>query len=87
MPFEDEVAIIYNEEGKVNGLPLNRGIYDSDHQMIKIIAGDFFICHVPFTSEKFLSLPLDLAKKYSEKFRYPEQFVRTDKGITVISEK
>lgn len=27
MPFEDEVAIICNEEGKVNGLPPNRAIY------------------------------------------------------------
>lgn len=27
MPFEDEVAIICNEEGKVNGLPPNRAVY------------------------------------------------------------
>lgn len=27
MPFEDEAAIICNEEGKINGLPLNRAIY------------------------------------------------------------
>ena len=27
MPFADEVALICNEEGKVNGLPLNRAIY------------------------------------------------------------
>jgi hypothetical protein len=27
MPFEDEVALVCNEEGKVNGLPLNRAIY------------------------------------------------------------
>lgn len=27
MPFEDEVAIICNEEGKIRGLPLNRAIY------------------------------------------------------------
>ena len=26
-PFEDEVAIILNESGKINGLPLNRAIY------------------------------------------------------------
>lgn len=87
MPFEDEVAIICNEEGKVNGLPLNRAVYDSEHQMIEIMAGDFFICHAPFASEKFQSLPPDLAKKYSEMFRYPEQFVRTDKGITAIPYK
>lgn len=28
MPFEDEVAIVCNEEGKVNGLPLNRAVYE-----------------------------------------------------------
>jgi len=28
MPFSDEVAIICNEEGKVNGLPLNRAVYN-----------------------------------------------------------
>ena len=29
-PFEDEVAIILNESGKINGLPLNRAIYTED---------------------------------------------------------
>lgn len=87
MPFEDEVAIICNEEGKVNGLPLNRAVYDSEHQMIEIMAGDFFICHAPAASERFQSLPPDLEKKYSELFRYPEKFVRTDKGITAIPYK
>ena len=27
MPFEDEVAIVCNEEGKINGLQPNRAIY------------------------------------------------------------
>lgn len=84
MPFEDEVAIICNEEGKVNGLPLNRAVYDSDHQMIEIMAGDFFIAYAPVSSEKFLSLPDDMAKKYSEKFRYPENFLRTENGIKAV---
>lgn len=187
MPFEDEVAIICNEEGKVNGLPLNRAVYaeeevdmrygemaqkfreaekngnhldgyivfteDSftekyplesrtyvvssdnkayrpnmggysiyatsldgtdknvrleaymaaekggkdgwkiercymkEREMIEIMAGDFFICHAPISSEKFMSLPPDLEKKYSEKFRYPEKFVRTDDGIKAIPYK
>ena len=187
MPFEDEVAIICNEEGKVNGLPLNRAIYaeeevdmrygemaqkfreaekngnhldgyivfteDSftekyplesrtyvvssdnkayrpnmggysiygtsldgtdknvrleaymaaekggkdgwqiercymkEREMIEIMAGDFFICHAPISSEKFMSLPPDLTKKYSEKFRYPEKFVRTEDGIKAIPYK
>ena len=28
MPWDDEVAIICNEEGKMNGLPLNRAVRD-----------------------------------------------------------
>mgnify|MGYP000072988249 CR=1 FL=1 len=84
MPFDDEVAIICNDEGKINGMPLNRAVYDSEHQMIDIIAGDFFIAYAPISSGKFLSLPDDMAKKYSEKFRYPEKFVRTNEGIQAI---
>ena len=29
-PFEDEVAIILNEEGKINGMPLNRAVFTED---------------------------------------------------------
>lgn len=32
MPFSDEVAIICNDEGKVNGLPLNRAVYNEPVQ-------------------------------------------------------
>ena len=39
-PYEDAVCIICNEEGKINGLPLNRAIYDDDKNMIEIMAGD-----------------------------------------------
>ena len=184
MPYEDEVAIICNEEGKMNGLPLNRAVYsepenvemsyphlkpisgrqkrekshsrlyrftedsfdkpyteeertyvvssnnkafiegmggysiyassldgtdkcvrleaymadehggkdgwkiekcyvkdDSNREMLDIIAGKFFICYAPFESEKFLSMPKELARKYEEKFKYPERFYKTSNGI------
>ncbi|MBR2674926.1 MAG: DUF3846 domain-containing protein [Mogibacterium sp.] len=45
MPLEDEVAIICNEEGKMMGLPLNRGIRSDEGRLQDIIAGDFFICY------------------------------------------
>ncbi|MDD4495049.1 MAG: YodL domain-containing protein [Eubacteriales bacterium] len=32
MPFEDEVAIICNEEGKINGMQLNRAVYAEPEQ-------------------------------------------------------
>lgn len=84
MPFEDEVAVICNEEGKINGLPLNRAIYAEDKEMIDIIAGDFFIAYAPVSSEKFLSLPDDMAKKYSEKFHSPERFYKGADGIKAV---
>lgn len=191
MPFEDEVAIICNEEGKLTGLPLNRAIYaepepkemtyqemkqrfweaeksgtghlvgrivftedsfdkpyselsrtyeissnnkafqsgmggysifgrcldgtdpclrmegymaaemggshgwkiekcflmDNSREMIEIIAGDFFIAYAPVDSEKFLTLPPEMADKYKDMFKYPETFIRTDAGISAIPVK
>ena len=68
-----------------NNTPSNEDI--KEREMIEIIAGDFFICYAPISSEKFLSLTPDLEKKYAEKFRYPETFVRTDDGIKAIPYK
>lgn len=84
MPFADDVAIICNDEGKMNGMPLNRAIYLEDGQMADIIAGPFFIAYAPVESEKFLSMPEELEEKYTEKFRQPEQFFRTPAGIKAV---
>nr|MBQ4458211.1 DUF3846 domain-containing protein [Clostridia bacterium] len=84
MPFEDEVAIVCNEEGKINGLTLNRAITDEDGQLQDIIAGDFFIAYAPMASEKFLSMPEELEKKYLEKFEMPEMFYRDNGSIKTI---
>ena len=84
MPFEDDVALICNDEGKMNAMPLNRGIYNEDGQLQDIIAGPFFICYAPIESESFLSLPEELESKYLKKFDKPEQFFRTDDGIKAV---
>ena len=81
MPFDDEVAIICNEEGKMNGSQLNRAVYSKDKQILDVIAGKFFVAYAPFESESFLSMPKDLMKKYEDKFRYPERFYKTPEGI------
>ena len=79
-------AYMAAEKGGKDGWKIER-CYMKEREMIEIMAGDFFICHAPVSSEKFLSLPSDLTKKYSEKFRYPEKFVRTDDGIKAIPYK
>ena len=84
MPFEDDVAIICNDEGKMNGMPLYRAITGEDGQLMDIIAGPFFIAYAPIESENFLSMPDELREKYLEKFRQPERFFRTPEGIKVV---
>lgn len=84
MPFEDEVAIVCNEEGKINRLPLNRAITDEDGKMLDIIAGDFFICYAPIESEKWLDLPPELEKKYMDKFFLPEDFFKENGQIKAV---
>ena len=84
MPFEDDVAIVCNEEGKIKGDVLNRAIYSDNHEIQDIIAGKFFICYAPIESESFLSLPNDLARKYEEKFKKPERFFKEDGNIIAI---
>ncbi|MBP3399410.1 MAG: DUF3846 domain-containing protein [Erysipelotrichaceae bacterium] len=85
MPFEDEVAIVCNDEGKMNGEPLNRAIKDGNGEIIDIICGDFFICYAPIGSENFHSMPPDLMEKYEEKFRLPEEFFRAPDGKEIIA--
>ena len=82
-PFEDEVAIICNEEGKLEGLPPNRAIYSQDGEMVDIVAGTFFICDAPISSETYQSLSEEQMKKYEEMFRDPEHFYRAGDGIRV----
>lgn len=85
MPFDDDVAIICNEEGKVNGLPPNRAVYEENsREMLDIICGKFFVAYAPFEAERFQSLPPDLAEKYREKFKYPERFMRVNNEIVAV---
>ena len=80
MPFGDDVALICNQEGKFRGDTLNRGIYGEDGELLDVIAGNFFICYAPITSENFLSLSEEQVKEYTEKFKYPELFFRGEDG-------
>lgn len=83
MPFDDDVAIVCNEEGKLNGEELNRAIYGDDGRLLDIIAGKFFICYAPIESERFLSMPEDLLKKYEKLFKYPERITVSENKIEV----
>ena len=81
-PYDDPVALICGEEAKLEGKPLNRALRDEDGEIYDIIAGKFFICGLG--EEDFSSLPKDLQKKYEEKFRQPEAFLKMGSRIMAI---
>ena len=78
-PYEEPVALICNEDGKLDGLPLNRALRDSDGDIYDIVAGNFFI--VGLGQNDFTDLPHDLAEQFVEQFRQPEMFVREGNKI------
>lgn len=81
-PFDDPVAIICNEEGKLNGLPLNRALYTEDGEMVDIACGNIMI--VGLGEEDFASLQGELLEKYLEKFKHPESFIKIGGDILAI---
>lgn len=42
-PFDDPVAMVCNDEGKMMNLPANRGLRDKDGQIYDIVSGTFFL--------------------------------------------
>ena len=67
------------ESGKLDGLPLNRALRDSDGDIYDIIAGTFFIAGLG--ESDFTDLPHELAERFAEQFRQPEMFMRVDGKI------
>ncbi len=84
-PFPEEVALVCNEEGKLQGLHLNRALRDSEGEVYDIISGTFFLCAAPADSENFESLTEDQLKKYSALFHSPETFLNLGGQIICLS--
>ncbi|MBR4291062.1 MAG: DUF3846 domain-containing protein [Oscillospiraceae bacterium] len=82
-PFEDTVALVCNDEGKLLGLPLNRTVRDpATGQIVDIIAGTFFICGL--SEDDFASLTDDQIQRYTQMFRHPEVFIQSDSQIVIL---
>ena len=78
-PYDDDVALIVNEEGKIKGMDLNRALRDEEGEIYDIIAGTFLV--VGLTEDDFTDLTDEQVKKYTELFRYPEIFLSIEHKI------
>ena len=81
-PFDEQVGLVMNEEGKLEGLPLNRAIRDDDGQICDVVAGSFLV--VGLTEESFGSLTPDQMQRFEQQFHQPEVFVQMGKGIMAV---
>ena len=74
-PWEDEVAVLCDDEGKFKHYLLNRAIETDKGEIYDVIAGNFLI--VGLRSNNFASLSAEHIVKYRKKFSNPEVFIKT----------
>ncbi len=77
LPNDESVVLICNEEGKINGMKLNR---DIGHD---IIAGPFLILGDDYENGDFKSLSEDQILKYKMRFD-KNSIIQTENKITAI---
>ena len=65
-PFDDPIALVCNDEGKINGMPPNRILIDKTGDIFDIICGTFFLCEALPTEENFTGLSEAEVRKYME---------------------
>ena len=65
-PYDEEVAIVCNEEGLINGLPFNRSVPGGYGGVF----GTFFICGL--SEDSFCSLPPDLMERFKSEYANSE---------------
>ena len=80
-PYEEPVALVCNEEGKLLGLDLNRALRDENGHIYDVLVGTFLV--VGLGDEDFASLPDDLMEKFEQKFHTPEEFFQVGNRLVV----
>ena len=81
-PFSDPVGLVCNDEGKLIGLELNRGLRDEHGEIYDVMAGTFLV--VGLSEDSFTSLTPEQVQKYTEHFKQPEQFISLNGQIIAL---
>jgi len=83
-PFEEPIALICNDEGKLLNLPLNRALRDITGYVYDIVAGTFFLCAAPADKDNFASLTEEQVQTCLKRFAVPEQFIQVGDAVFVL---
>lgn len=82
-PGYDPVGLVCNDDGKLLGLPLNRGLLDDDGELYDVVAGTFFLVGLGGGGTT-VSLTGEQIRKYEQRFHDPEQFIRVNNKLVSI---
>ena len=74
-PWEDPVGLVCDNDALFKGSAPNRILADEDGNPYDIVKGSFFLCGLG--REDFCSISDEMAEKYTERFYWPEMFMRT----------
>ena len=83
----DGIDIICNEEGKMNGLTLNRGLRTEGGEIWEVIAGTFLIAGFDDDTGHQISLTDEQAEYYKKKFWEAEDFLLINGKILSVKSK
>ena len=83
-PYDDPVALICNNEGKLAGMEFNRALRDEDGRIYDIVAGPFMVAGLG--EDCLASLSDELTDKYKTQFMHPEVFLQMGNKIVVLKQ-
>ena len=78
------IALIYNEEGWLRGLPGNRCLRDNNGEIHNIIWGPFFLCGISEDGEDLVGLTPEQAEQLEKQFHTPESFYGSNGHILCV---
>lgn len=81
-PFNEPVAIVANDEGKLLGLPMNRGLRDESGKLYDILCGTFFLCGID--EDNFTSLTEEQIQRFQQMFDTPELFMKVNGEVLIL---
>ena len=80
-PFDEPVALVCNEDGKILGMKLNRALRDENGVIYDIIAGKFLVCGLG--EDDFTSLTPELAEKFKDS-SHIQRFLKLGSRIMAV---
>ncbi|WP_294755596.1 DUF3846 domain-containing protein [uncultured Flavonifractor sp.] len=86
-PFDEPVALVCNEEGKLLNLPVNRALRDEEGRIYDIVSGTFFLCGAPADSDALASLTEEQICRYEQRFARPELFLNIGGRIICLPDQ